>query len=161
MTLMIMIKQESPIVVNISISPGGIPKLPVDEILVTVSGLLGDGHNHAKHCSPMQAVCLQDVELLEDVSKEEGIALSCGAIGENLTVRGLSVQNLSIGTGLEFEGGVILEITKVRMPCYVLDSIDVRLKEWLNGRCGMYAKVVREGVIKKNEGIRNIFSSLQ
>jgi len=157
---MIMIKDESPIVISISISPGGIPKLPVDEIRITFSGLSGDGHNHTKHCSPMQAVCLQDVELLEDVSKEEGIALSCGTIGENLTLRGLGVQNLSLGTGLEFEGGVILEITKIRMPCYVLDSIDVRLKEWLKGRCGMYAKVVREGVIKKNAAIRNILSSV-
>ena len=156
-----MIKQQMPMVISISVSRGGIPKLPIDEVLVTASGLSGDGHNHAKHCSPMQAVCLQDVELLEDVTKEEGIDLSCGTIGENLTVRGLSVQNLSIGTGLEFEGGVVLEITKVRMPCYVLDSIDVRLKEWLKGRCGMYAKVVREGVIKKNAAIRNVFSSAQ
>ena len=153
---MIMNKQESPIVVSISISPGGIPKLSVDEIRITFSGLSGDGHNHAKHCSSMQAVCLQDIELLEDVSRE-GIALSYGTIGENLTVRGLGVQNLSIGTGLEFEGGVVLEITKARMPCYVLDSIDVRLKEWMKDRCGMYAKVVREGIIKKNAAISIIF----
>lgn len=148
-------------VISISISPGGIPKLPVDEVLVTSSGLIGDGHNHAKHRTPMQAVCLQDVELLEDVSNEEGIALACGTIGENLTVRGLHVQNLPIGTGIEFEGGVFLEITKVRMPCYVLDTVDVRLKYWLKDRCGMYAKVIREGVIKKNAAVRRIFPSLQ
>ncbi len=144
-----------PSIINISISSGGIPKMPVDEALVTVSGLKGDGHNHAKHYSPLQAVCLQDIELLEEVSRE-GIPLSCGTIGENLTVQGLGVQKLSPGTFLAFEGGVVLKLTKQRMPCYVLDAIDVRLKEWLQDRCGMYAQVVCEGVIKKNAKIQTV-----
>lgn len=145
-----------PLVVSISISGGGVPKLPVDDVYVTVSGLTGDGHNHAKHYSPLQAVCLQDIELLEEVSRE-GIALSCGTIGENLTVQDLGVQKLSPGTFLAFEGGVVLKLTKPRKPCYVLDAIDVRLKEWLQDRCGMYAQVVCEGVIKKNAKIQTAF----
>ena len=153
---MIMRSESFATVVAICTSPGGIPKLPMDEVLVTVSGLSGDGHNHSKHRTPMQAVCLQDVEHLEAVTRE-GIALTWGAIGENLTVRGLNVQSLPIGTVLEFEGGVTLELTKVRKPCYVLDAVDVRLKEWMVDRCGMYAKVIREGVIKKNAAVSKIF----
>ena len=96
-----------PSVVSISVSGGGIPKLSLDEALVATSGLMGDGHNHAKHYSLLQAVCLQDIELLEEVSRE-GISLSCGIIGENLTVKGLGVQKLFPGTFLSFEGGVVL-----------------------------------------------------
>lgn len=150
-----MITQIKPTVVAICISPGGIPKLPVDEILITAEGLSGDGHNHVKHRTSMQAVCLQDHELLEEVS-QEGIALSYGTIGENLTMRGLNVQSLPIETRLEFEGGVILEITKVRMPCYVLDAVDSRLKDWLKGRCGMYARVIVGGKLRKNEAVLSI-----
>lgn len=143
-----MIDRPLPMVVAICVSSGGIPKLPVDEILITSDGLWGDGHDHPKHRSPWQAVCLQDKEHLDAVTNE-GIPLVCGTIGENLTLQGLDVQNLPIGTRLEFEGGVILETTKVRTPCYVLDRVDVRLKEWLKGRCGMYAKVIRPGMLKK------------
>lgn len=133
--------------------------MSVDQTFVTVSGLKGDGHNHAKHYSPLQAVCLQDVELLEEVSRE-GIPLSCGTIGENLTVKDLGVPKLFPGAFLAFEGGVVLKLTKPRMPCYVLDSVDVRLKEWLQGRCGMYAQVVCEGVVKKDAKIQNVFPAM-
>ena len=60
---------------------------------------------------------------------------------------------MSVGTILAFEGGVILELTKERKPCYVLDAIDPRLKEEIIGRCGFYAKVLQEGLIKPGESI--------
>jgi MOSC domain-containing protein YiiM len=94
-----------------------------------------------------------DEECLEQL-RREGFDLFPGTIGENLTVRQLFVQRMSVGTVLEFEGGVILELTKERKPCYVLDSINLRLKEVIIGRCGFYARVLREGLIKPGEAIR-------
>jgi len=126
--------------------------LPRDFVWVTAAGLEGDGHNHAKHNNPLQAVCLQDREYIEDL-QGEGFPLSFGTIGENLTVSCLYVQNLPVGTILKFSGGVVLELTKERRPCYVLDSIDPRLKEVIVGRCGFYAKVIREGILKIGERI--------
>ncbi len=146
-------------VVAVCLSSGGIPKLPVDVVSVTWAGLEGDGHNHEKHNRPTQAVCLQDIEFLEELRKE-GFPLSCGTIGENLTVRNLYVQNLPVGTILKFSGGVVLELTKQRNPCYVLDTIDGRLKEAIVGRCGFYAKVLCEGSVKKGETIEVVIPSL-
>jgi molybdopterin adenylyltransferase len=146
-------------IIGISISQGGIPKFPRQEAVITTAGLMGDGHNHAKHNTPNQAVSLQDIELLEDVCREHGIALPCGTIGENLMVKGLHVQRMALGTQLQLAGGVILELTKVRQPCYVLDSIDPRLKQWMLGRCGMYAKVVREGVVRTGEAVKSAILS--
>jgi len=143
-------KMQMPYVLSINISSGGIPKFPVDSIEVTLFGLMGDGHNHEKHRTPLQAVCLQDIETLDGITRE-GFALSSGTTGENLTVRNLHVNSLPLGTILEFTNGVILELTKVRKPCYVLDAIDPRLKDVITGRCGLYAKVLKEGMIKKDE----------
>ena len=100
----------------------------------------------------MQAVSLQDAEVLEDLARE-GFCLKPGATGENLMVHNLRVNQLQAGTILEFSGGVVLELTKERKPCYVLDAIDPRLKEVLVGRCGFYAKVLREGIIQTGEMI--------
>lgn len=127
--------------------------MPVESACVLLDGLKGDGHNHEKHRTPLQAVLLQDRELLDQL-RWEGFPVSCGTMGENLTVRYFHVQNFAVGTVLEFSGGVILELTKVRKPCYVLDSIDPHLKDVCPGRCGLYAKVVREGILRVGETIR-------
>ena len=55
---------------------------------------------------------------------------------------------MPLGTLLEFPSGLCLEITKVRKPCYVLDSIHPSLKEDIRGRCGLYAQVNRPGIIR-------------
>lgn len=142
-------------VISINISMGGIPKLSIPSVYVSMAGLNGDGHNHEKHRTPLQAVCLQDIEKLEEISRE-GFMLSPGRTGENLTVRNLDVNNLPLGTVLEFSGGLIIEITKIRKPCYVLDSIDPRLKEIIVGRCGSYAKVLKESYLSLGETIKVI-----
>lgn len=141
-----------PQVVAVCISSGGIPKQPRNLGCVSFAGLAGDEHNHPKHNHILQAICLQDEETMEDLIKE-GFALKPGATGENLLVRHLGVNKLEIGVILEFSGGVILELTKIRKPCYVLDSIDPNLKEVIVGRCGFYAKVLREGIIEPSNTI--------
>ncbi len=144
-----------PQVTAVCISNGGIPKHSRPFAEVSFTGLKNDGHNHAKHNDPLQAVCLQDEEILWQL-REEGFALDRGTIGENVTLRDVHVQKMSVGTVLEFEGGVVLELTKERKPCYVLDAIDPRLKEVIAGRCGFYARVLREGVIKPGETIKKL-----
>jgi|GEM_PF-504016 len=148
-----------PFVVAVNISKGGIPKTSIDVGVVRAEGIVGDGHNHEKHRTPLQAVCLQDVEKLEEISAE-GFKVSAGATGENLTVKNLNVNNLSIGMILNFSGGVILELTKVRKPCYVLDAIDPKLKDVIVGRCGLYAKVLREGDVRAGETITIVSPAL-
>ncbi len=140
-------------VVSINISKGGIPKIPQEQVSVTEQGFEGDGHNHEKHCTPLQAVCLQDLEKLEELNRL-GYDLQPGSTGENITVQGLDVNALPIGSRLHFSNGVLLEITKVRKPCYVLDEINVKLKEDIIGRCGVYAKVLTPGFLRTGEVLK-------
>jgi MOSC domain-containing protein YiiM len=142
-------------VISINISPGGIPKLPRDAVTVGVHGLECDGHHHAKHNTPLQAISIIDEEDLEDL-KREGFDVFPGATGENITARGLSVDDLKVGDRLRFAGGVELELTKTRKPCYVLDSISPVLKQTIVDRCGYLAKVMQEGEIRVGEAINVI-----
>ena len=138
--------------ISINVSKGGIPKWPIESVRVTINGLEGDGHNHDKHNTPFQAVCLQDIEKLEELYME-GYPLFPGTTGENLTVRNLHVNALPIGTILRFSNGVVIELTKIRNPCYVLDAIHPDLKKDIINRCGVYAKILEEGIIKMGEAI--------
>lgn len=144
-----------PMILSINISKGGIPKLPVQSLHLNIDGFDGDRHNHEKHRTSMQAVCLQDVEKLNEL-RQEGYSLEAGTTGENLTMRDLNVNLLPIGTILRFSNGVVIELTKVRKPCYVLDAIHLKLKEDIVGRCGMYAKVLHEGILNAGDWVQSI-----
>jgi MOSC domain-containing protein YiiM len=144
-------------VVSINISDGGIPKTPVLSARVLSSGLENDAHDHDKHNTPLQAISLIDVEDLDNL-RIEGFDVSPGATGENITVRGLDVDGLKIGDRLRFSGGVEIELTKARQPCFVLDQIDVDLKRAIRGRCGFLAKVIRSGEICADESIEVVQS---
>lgn len=138
---------------SVNISPGGIPKSPIDVGEVTTDGLAGDGHDHDKHNTPLQALSLIDVEDLDDL-RREGFAVGPGATGENVTLGNLDVDLLEVGDRLEFSGGVVVELTKRRRPCYVLDAIDPELKKAIVGRCGFYGRVVTTGDLRPGERIR-------
>ncbi len=68
-------------------------------------------------------------------------------------MRGLDTDRLEPGDRLHLSGGVELEYTKVRRPCFVLDAISPRLKEVVVGRCGGYAKVITGGEVRAGETI--------
>ena len=140
-------------VISINISKGGVPKLPIESVDITEKGLKGDGHNHEKHYRLSQAVCIQDIERLEELCAK-GYPLKPGTAGENLTVQGLNVNALAVGSVLEFSGGVALEITRTRPTCYVMDQIHPQLKEDATDRHGMYAKVTRPGSLSLGEQIK-------
>ncbi len=141
-----------PTVESLNVSSGGIPKRGVARALVAAGGLVGDAHDHEKHNTPLQAVSIIDAEDLDDL-RGEGFDVFAGATGENVTVRGLQVDAMSIGDRLRFGGGVEIELTKKRQPCMVLDQIDPELKKAILGRCGFLAKVVREGELRVGEAI--------
>jgi MOSC domain-containing protein YiiM len=147
-------------IVQIDISPGGLPKRPVSGGFIASLGIDGDRHAHPEiHGGPRQAVLLIAAEVVEELQRR-GYPVGYGSLGENLTTRGIEVRNLRIGDRLR-AGGALLEITKPRGPCSQLDiygpSIkqeiyDTRVKErdhsspyW--GMSGFYLSVVEPGPV--------------
>ena len=62
--------QSPAVVVSVNISPGGIPKRPIKVGEVTIDGLVGDGHDHEKHRTPIQTICLLGLEDLEALRED-------------------------------------------------------------------------------------------
>jgi len=60
---------------------------------------------------------------------------------------------LHVGDTLTFSGGVIIELTELRKPCYVLDPLGKSLKTDIVGRCGYLARVIHAGTLEAGETI--------
>lgn len=144
-------------ILQLSISPGGMPKHAILQAEITVQGLLGDIQRNRKyHGGPDQALLLITQESLEEI-KGLGFAVYPGALGENLTVSGLDRRQLRAGQRLR-AGQAIIEITKLRQPCRHLDvygpgiqaavfdkQADPGTGPW--GLAGFYCRVSQPGPI--------------
>jgi MOSC domain-containing protein YiiM len=151
-------------IVQVSISPGGLPKRAISEGFITPLGIEGDLHAHPEiHGGPQRAILLAASEVIEDL-RARGYPLYPGALGENLTTRGIDVRSLRIGDRLR-AGGAMLEITRPRGPCTALDVYGETLKEdvydsqvkafdptsprW--GMSGLYASVIEPGPVRPED----------
>ena len=153
-------------IVQINISPGGLPKRPVTEGLVNQLGIEGDAHAHpAIHGGPRKAILLIAAEVIDELVAR-GYPLFYGALGENLTTRGVAIRELRIGDRLQ-AGGALLEITQPRGPCSALDVYGAKLKEAIYdalvkahnpdsqrwAMSGLYARVLESGPVRTNDRI--------
>jgi MOSC domain-containing protein YiiM len=152
-------------VVQLSVSKGGIPKLPIQQSQVTTYGLREDRHAHpAIHGGPRQAILLITSEGLEEL-KQLGYPLFHGALGENLTTQGWGRRGVRIGQRYRVGPDVVIEITKVRGPCETLNIYGAGIQKALYdaevkagnsksskwGLSGFYAAVVQTGTIREGD----------
>lgn len=153
-------------VLQINVSPGGVPKRPIPDGVVTPLGITGDRHaNPQVHGGPRQAILLITSEGIEEL-REQDFPLYYGALGENLTTRGLNRRSVRIGQRYRI-GEILVEITKVRAPCETLNAYpgiqraiyDQEVKAGnpaspLWGLSGFYASVLRAGTIHPGDSIQ-------
>ena len=141
--------------VQVNVSNGGMPKLPVLFARVTAAGVDGDWQKNRKyHGGPDRAVCIYSEELYAGLN-EQGIDVGNGAFGENFTTRGVDLMALRPGDRLQVggDGGCVVEITNVRVPCSQLKKWDARLPRAIVGRSGWMAKVVNDGSVRAGDEI--------
>jgi MOSC domain-containing protein YiiM len=141
--------------------------------ILTGLGVEGDAHlgEKVQHLSrvaqdPSQPN-LRQVHLihaeLHDELRAAGLRVSPGAMGENVTTRGLDLLGLPIGARLHLGDAAVLEVTGLRNPCAQLDgvqpgllaaSIDRDAQGRLIRKAGIMAVVVTDGDVRPGDPIR-------
>jgi MOSC domain-containing protein YiiM len=155
-------------VLQINVSPGDVPKYAVAEAVVNELGIEGDGHAHPEyHGGARQALLFLTAEGIEEL-KQAGFALFPGALGENITTKGLDRRLWRVGQRWRVGTEVVVEFTKIRVPCKTLNRYgagkiqkavydevvhagDPASPHW--GMSGVYARVVEGGTIRTGDVI--------
>ena len=150
-------------VVSVNVSDGGVPKLPVNEALITAHGLSGDRQrNRRHHGGPDRAVCLLAIESIETL-RAQGHPIFPGSTGENITVQGLDWAEMAPGVRLVV-GSAELELTAFAEPCKTIrksfvDNNITMLSNGSNpGHSRVYAKVLKEGKVAPGDPVELIAS---
>jgi len=146
-------------VVQVNVSAGGVPKLPVERAWVGRMGLDGDAHRErTEHGGPHRAVCIFAMEAIERL-QAEGHPVEPGSVGENLTTSGIEWSLLPIGTRARIGVELELELASSTTPCAT------QKPNFLGGRFSrisidrhpsdsrMYARVLREGEVRPGDPI--------
>jgi len=153
------------VVLQVNVSHGGLPKREIQQGELTAAGITGDSWRYPFHGGPRQAVLLITIEGIEELVAQ-GFPLYPGALGENLTTRGVDRHALRYGQRLRV-GNATIELTKMRQPCATLNPYgtgiqaamyDARVKDgdfaaprW--GLSGFYASVVQPGTVRAGDAI--------
>ncbi len=142
---------------QVSVSKGGVPKLPILEGFVRGLGIDGDAVSSPDiHGGPERAVCLFSLEVIETLVAE-GHPIAPGATGENITLAGVDWSEVAPGARIAIGDAVILEVTSFTTPCSTIrasfkDRDSNRIHQNLHpGSSRAYAKVLHEGTIRPGD----------
>ena len=152
-------------ILQVNVSRDGIPKLAIPSGLLTAAGIAGDAWRYPFHGGPRKAILLVTIEGIDELCSQ-GFPLFPGALGENLTTRGLDRRALRLGLRLQV-GDAAIELTTIRTPCATLDvygtgiqaaMYDTRVQKGdpeapLWGLSGFYASVVQPGSVRPGDAI--------
>lgn len=145
---------------QISVSAGGVPKLPIDTAEVAHRGLIGDDQADKRHHGhPEQALCVWSLEVIEAL-QDEGHPIEPGYAGENITVAGLDWTLVVPGITLLFGDSVIAPVTFDATPCaknaawFTERDFRRMSHERHPGWSRMYTSVTAGGTIRVGDPVR-------
>ena len=145
---------------QLNCSNGGVPKVPVAEAELTLTGLVGDRQRYPIiHGGPQRALCLYSLEVIQAL-QAEGHPIYPGSIGENVTVAGLDWSQLAPGQRLALGDEVVIEITSYANPCRNIrgsfgDGKYKRVAQKQHaGESRLYARVLQTGKLAAGQRVR-------
>lgn len=85
--------------------------------------------------------------------RTKGLELAPGDFAENLTVRGLQLASLPVGTRLQIGREIVLEITQIGKECHHGCAIRQLVGDCVMPREGVFARVLKGGQVRVGDPI--------
>lgn len=137
------------VVLSVNVSKvKGVKKIPQEQItLVENHGVLNDAHAGNWH---RQVSMLSKSSI--DKARSWGIDVSFGGFAENITVDGVDVWKLPIGTKV-YINDAVLEVTQVGKECHDRCAIARMVGKCVMPTEGIFLRVLKGGTVKPNDRV--------
>jgi MOSC domain-containing protein YiiM len=116
--------------------------------LIENHGLEGDAHAGTWH---------RQISLLSKearlVMENKGAKLDAGDFGENVLTEGVNFANIKVGNKLRLGKDALVRITQIGKECHDRCSIYYQVGDCIMPREGIFAEVLKGGIIKINDDI--------
>jgi len=111
-------------------------------------GLENDAHAEAG----IRQVSLLSKESIDKI-REKGLDVNHGDFAENLTIEGIDLTKLPIGTKLKVGSEVLLEVSQIGKVCHNRCNIFYTVGDCVMPKEGIFAKVLVGGTIKVDDHV--------
>ncbi len=131
----------------------GVKKIPCGAgMFIEDYGLEGDAHA-ARGIARQVSLLAQDSI---DKMKALGLELNSGDFAENLTIEGMELFTIPVGTQLKVGSEVILEISQIGKACHKGCAIFQAVGTCIMPKEGVFARVIRGGKIADGDAVEMI-----
>jgi MOSC domain-containing protein YiiM len=131
----------------------GIRKEPCAEALFLEDcGLAGDAHATPGIARQVSLLAEESIDKMQG----RGLDLVPGDFAENLTIRGLELFTLPVGTRLRVGAEVLLEISQIGKRCHGGCAIFQTVGSCIMPREGVFARVIRGGTVRPGDGVETL-----
>jgi MOSC domain-containing protein YiiM len=137
-------------IVAVSVSKEkGVRKENVPEsMLIEGYGFKDDAHAGDWH----RQVSLLAMESIGKI-RAKGLDVGPGDFAENITTLGMDLVHLPIGTRLKVGQDALMEVTQIGKECHTRCAIYYQAGDCVMPREGIFARVLRGGIVKKGDTI--------
>jgi MOSC domain-containing protein YiiM len=112
-------------------------------------GLENDAHATADIIRQVSLLAKESIDKI----RAKGLNVNHGDFAENLTIEGIDLPSLPIGTRLKVGPDVLLEVTQIGKVCHNRCNIFYTVGDCVMPREGIFAKVLTGGEIKVDDRI--------
>ena len=119
--------------------------------LVKDCGIAEDAHSGNWH----RQISLLSKKSIEKI-REKGLPVNYGDFAENLSIEGIELHLLPVGTKLTIGEKVVIRITQIGKECLERCAIFYQVGDCVMPREGVFAEVLEEGDVKVGDAIKTI-----
>ena len=138
------------IAVNISARKGVSKENVTQGLLKEGYGVVGDAHADPDTHRQVSLLAMESIDGMRDL----GLEVGPGDFAENLTIQGINLASLPLGTRIAVGEEVLLEIAQIGKDCHTGCAIYRRIGKCVMPKKGVFAKVIRGGFVKSGDPIQ-------
>ena len=112
-------------------------------------GLVGDAHAGVVPNRQVSLLALESIDKMRGL----GLELHPGDFAENITIEGMDICKLPVGTRLSIGEDVLLEISQIGKECHTACAIRRQVGQCIMPKEGVFARVLKGGRIRPGDKV--------